>query len=110
MRTAFFASLIASTLLLAACSSGPSESDIKSLLESEVKQLSDALGQMGGADMSDMLKVDIHSVKIHSCEVVRDDVYNCDIEVDATAPVVGRSTDRSQITLAKSDDGWVQAR
>ncbi|TVP91925.1 MAG: hypothetical protein EA348_02980 [Pseudomonadaceae bacterium] len=109
-KTIYVPMLLAATLLLAACSSGPSESDIQALLESEINKMSAAMGELGGDEMSDMLKVDIHSVKIHSCEEERTDVYLCDVEIDATSPLGGRSTERSMIMLAKSDDGWIQAQ
>ncbi len=102
--------LLTSTLLLAACSSGPSESDIKALLEAELDKMSSMVSEIGGESMSDMLKVEIHDVIIHGCEEERSDVYRCDVEVDATAPVLGRSVERSEILLAKSDNGWIQAR
>ena len=102
--------LIASTLVISACSSGPSESDIKALLESEVDKMTAMVGELGGSSMSEMLKVDIHKVTIHRCEEERSDVYRCDVEVDATAPITGRSVERSEIVLAKSDNGWIQAR
>ncbi len=109
-KTLYGALLIASTLALSACSSGPSESDIKALLESEVDKMTAMVGELGGEKMSDMLKVDIHKVTIHSCEEERNDVYLCDVEVEATSPMTGRSVERSEILLAKSDDGWIQAR
>ncbi|MEH6499699.1 MAG: hypothetical protein V7751_09965 [Pseudoalteromonas distincta] len=111
MKKAIYgALLLGSTLLLSACSSGPSEKDVKALLEAQMEQMSAMLGELGGESMSGMLKVEIHDVTLHSCEEERTDVYRCDVEVDATAPVVGRSVQRSEILMAKSKDGWIQAQ
>ncbi|SDU30461.1 hypothetical protein [Halopseudomonas salegens] len=110
MKKVIYGALLASTVLLSACSSGPSESDIKALLEAEMEKMSAMIGELGGDSMSDMLEVEIHKVTIHSCEEERSDVYRCDVEVDATAPVTGRSVERAEIVLAKSDDGWIQAQ
>lgn len=111
MKKAIYgALLLASTVLLSACSGGPSENDIKALLEAELDKMSAMVSELGGDSMSDMLKVEIHNVTIHSCEEERNDVYRCDVEVDATAPVIGRSVERSEILLAKSDNGWIQAQ
>lgn len=110
MKKAIYgALLLGSTFLLSACSSGPSENDIKALLESQMDKMSAMIGEVGGDSMSGMLKVDIHKVTIHTCEEERTDVYRCDVEVDATAPVLGRSVQRSEMLLAKSESGWIQA-
>lgn len=108
-KVIYGALLLASTVLLSACSSGPSENDIKALLEAQMDKMSAMVSDLGGDSMSGMLKVEIHNVTIHSCEEERTDVYRCDVEVDATAPVIGRSVERSEILLAKSDGGWIQA-
>lgn len=111
MKKAIYgALLLGSTLLLSACSSGPSERDVKALIEAQLEQMSAMLGEMGGESMSGMLKVEIHDVTLHGCEEERTDVYRCDVEVDATAPLVGRSVERSEILLAKSKDGWIQTQ
>lgn len=110
MKRSICGALLASTLLLSACSNGPSESDIEALLETELEKMSALVSELGGDSMSDMLKVEVHNVTIHSCEEERDDVFRCDVEVDATAPVIGRSVERSEILLAKSDSGWIQAQ
>ena len=109
-KAIYGALLLGSSLLLSACSSGPSEDDVKTLLEAQMNQMSAMLGEIGGESMSGMLKVDIHAVTIHSCEEQRTNVYLCDIDVDATTPIAGRSMQRSEVLMAKSKDGWVPAQ
>ncbi len=111
MKKAIYgALLLGSSLLLSACSSGPSENDVKALLEAQMNQMSTMMGEIGGESMSGMLKVDIHGVTIHSCEEQRTNVYLCDVDVDATRPIAGRSVQRSEVLMAKSKDGWVPAQ
>lgn len=98
MKKAIYgAFLLCSSLLLSACSSGPSEDDVKTLLEAQMNQMSGMLGEIGGENMSSMLKVNIHAVTIHSCEEQRTNVYLCDVDVDATTPITGRSVQRSEV-------------
>ncbi len=101
--------LAAATALIAACSGAPSENDIETLLQSETAKLSKMMESIGGEAAKSMTPV-IHHIKINSCDKVRDEVYTCNIDIDATAPIVGRSVENTEITLAKTSDGWVPAR
>lgn len=93
-----------SLVLLTACSKGPSDSEVKAVLQAEVDKLAN-LTSFAGLDM----KVELHKVTVHGCEEARTDVYRCDVEVDSTAPIVGRSVERTNIMLAKTGAGWIPA-
>ena len=102
--------LAVSAITLTACSGGHSEGDIQAMMEKELEQTNSAVTSMVGADMANAMRTEIHDVTLHGCDEVRDDVYSCDVEVDLTAPIVGRNVQRSSITLAETDAGWTVTR
>lgn len=102
--------IAAAAIALSACSGAPSESDIKAMMEAELEQTSTMLKGIAGNGMADAMRTDIHDVTLHGCDEIRDEVYRCDVEVDVTAPLVGRNVQRSNITLAKTDAGWTATR
>lgn len=101
--------VVAATILITACSGAPSENDLEALLQAETAKLSKMMASIGGDAAKSMTPV-IHDVKINKCKKVRDDVYTCNVDVDATAPIVGRNVDNTDLTVAKTSDGWVPVR
>lgn len=101
--------MLAATALVAGCSDAPSEKDIATLLQAETEKLSKMMVSIGGDALKSMTPT-IHNVKINRCNKVRDEVYTCNIDVDSTAPIIGRSVENTELTLAKTSDGWMPAR
>lgn len=100
--------LVASVLLaLAGCSGEPSESDIAGAFDVSLAQASAAATQMAGKDVAERFRVQVHSVKKLGCAEADDGGYRCDVTVDSTAPIVGRTTQTSTIRLREGDEGWL---
>ncbi len=99
------APLIASAFIFG-CSKGPSESDIKSVMEKNIEEFNSLIPRALGGNM----KFEIHEVISHGCKEDKADVYTCDIEVDMTAPVVGRNKDRSNVEFVKRNGEWHTAK
>lgn len=102
--------IISTAAALSACSGGPSEGDIKALMEAEADQANNMVRSLAGSSASPSMQTTIHDVTVHECAEVRDDVYRCDVEVDVTAPLVGRTTQRSNLVVRETDAGWTYSR
>lgn len=91
-----------SICFLAACSDGPSESDIESVMQKNF----DDFSKLVPAGLGQNMKFEIHEVISHGCEVKSENIYVCDVEIDMSAPMVGRKKDRSKVDFTKKDDKW----
>lgn len=93
---------LAVLLLLAGCTAGPSEQDIQQAVAGQYAALNGFMGNLtNGAAMAEL-----HSVEKVGCEKARDNVYVCDVVIDSTAPLVGRSKTTQQLTMMRTRDGW----
>jgi len=98
--------------ILTGCSSEPSGSDIEKAIQTSVGQAQ----QMANSSQEGKMLTEafgsttIHAVKKLGCVQAQGQPgYRCDIELDATAPLVGRTKTTSTIRLVKGSDGWVIA-
>lgn len=106
------AGAFAAVALLAACSSEPSEGDLKQALETKMEEVNKEMaGTMtalsGKADPS--LKVELHSVKKVGCKESPKGGYFCDLEVDMSAPLQGRVKQVANHRFVKGSNGWVMS-
>lgn len=88
---------------LAACSSGPSESEIKSLIDREIKPVMEmqwrALEALGGA------KTTLDDVKKLACKADGDAAYKCDVELQISSG--GKKESKAvPIRFVKTSSGW----
>jgi hypothetical protein len=98
--------------VLSACSGEPSAADIKSafernILESEqaAAQAMRALGGSGAVKPGSGGKV--HEVKKIGCKQGSDGAsYNCTVEVDLEAMMVGRQKKTASVVVVKDSQGW----
>jgi hypothetical protein len=101
-----FATLIPSLLLvlaLAGCSGEPSSGDIEKVVKADVEKVN--------RQVPESMKTEVHAVKKISCVEAKESAgYNCDVEIDVTAPMVGRNKSVGQIRMVKGSDGWVATR
>ncbi|WLP93979.1 hypothetical protein [Psychrobacter sp. M13] len=106
--------LLVLTPLVAACSNGPSESDVEGLIQGQYDQansmMDDVMAQAGNAEMvkamSGMIpKLD--KVENVSCDVAEgDNTYLC--SADVTQTIDGNSrTDKGNFKVKDSDGKWV---
>jgi len=92
--------------LLAACSSGPNQDDIRAAYIKQIDQAKANAEKMAGAGAATGLFGDqfaqarslADSIKLIGCKSDGDHAYACDIEIQGN----GRA-----IRMAKGDDGWV---
>jgi hypothetical protein len=85
-------------LLLTACGSEPSESDISTLFKTELDK------QMAMIPIASM-RVEFHGLKKESCAKAGE-IWQCVITIDATQPMLGRNSRTSTVSLIKGDHGW----
>ena len=101
-----FATLVTSLLLvvgLAGCSGEPSSGDIEKVVKADVEKVNQ--------QVPESMKTEVHAVKKISCVEAKESAgYNCDVEIDVTAPMVGRNKSVGQIRMVKGSDGWVATR
>lgn len=95
-------------LVLAGCSKGPSSADVEALIRAEsenITQQMEALGGAFGGDLARAITPEVHSVHVIGCEEVRHNVYRCDLEIDATRPMIGRKSEVTQMEFVRLKDG-----
>ena len=100
---------------LAGCSGEPSEADIKAAFEKDMaktaQSLDDAgkmLGGVGKALTDSLGKMELHAVKKIGCAEAKDAPgFVCDVEVDMTVPLAGRSKEMATARFVKGPEGWV---
>jgi len=101
--------LIPASLFIAGCSGEPSEADILALYEAEVVRANEQMINLGGEQAANLLgKSELHSVTRLACkEADQANGYYCDVEVDMSVPLIGRTKQIRTQRFVKSDDGWV---
>ena len=106
VRHARSATVISSLLLalaLAGCSGEPSSGDIEKVVKADVEKVNE--------QVPESMKTEVHAVKKISCVEAKESAgYNCDVEIDVTAPLVGRNKSVGQIRMVKGSDGWVASK
>lgn len=99
------------TALLAGCSGEPSSGDVEQAVKASVEASNQQLNKLGGNLVPAGLKTEVHAVKKVGCAKAEGSAgFNCDVEVDATAPIVGRSKQLQQLRFVKGEEGWQVAR
>lgn len=105
-------------LLLSGCLGEPSETDLRSAVEKSLHQESAALNKAGealgeaGKTLTDMLTgKELHGVRKIGCVSAQNAPgYVCDVELDMTVPVAGRSRETISARFVKGPDGWVMIK
>ena len=93
-------------VMLSACSSEPSSSDVDKVVRSSVEQAARQLGGFGGFD-----KVKVHDVQKLGCKSEGSGAaFVCDVEVDSTTAAGLRAKRVSQLRLIKGSDGCTTTR
>jgi hypothetical protein len=99
MRIRLLATLFASTALLAACSSEPSESDINTA----VREFYSHNGVLGSVQVNKV-------TKLQCVEEQGASSYVCDVQVNITKSFLGHAERPSDLTskvrMLKTDNGW----
>jgi outer membrane murein-binding lipoprotein Lpp len=95
------------TLALTGCSGEPSSSDIEKAVKANIDQVNKQMQEMGGP-LGNKMQTEVHEIKKIGCAKAEDNAgYNCDVEMDMTAPMIGRNKSVGKLRLVKGSDGWV---
>ena len=93
---------------IAGCSanSGPSNAEVEDAVRANFNTYNEQVKAMEGG-MFGNVEVAVHGVKSLGCKsAISANGYTCDVEVDATVPMAGRSKGVSEIHLVKAASGW----
>lgn len=115
MKFILTGALLAVSLFAVGCSGEPSEVDIKAAFEKDMAKTAQTLDDAGkmfggvGKALTDSLgKTQLHAVKKIGCTEAKDAPgFVCDVEVDMTVPLTGRSKEMTTVRFVKGPDGWV---
>lgn len=92
-----------SLVTLTACSSAPSDGEIKSAIDKQMQADKKALGKL--AD-NDMFNVEIKNVKKIGCKESGEKAFMCDVELFVSKNGVENKGVRT-MKFVKASDGWV---
>lgn len=102
-----FITTLAGIALLAACSKEPSQQDIETLMQAQFNQANQNIQSLSGGLLGDSINTELHSIKKLNCKKEGEgNAYLCDVEVDATAPLLGRTQNTTQIRLVEAEGEW----
>lgn len=99
-------------LAITACSSEPSDSDIKTAvgnqMKAEAKAMAEMLGSRAGREEEELLK-NIKNMKKIGCKADGDNAYKCDVELEVTR---SGTTNKGVIPMrfVKGSDGWMASK
>lgn len=97
--------VLAGTVLLSACSGEPSESDLQRAVEGQYNTFNASTRSMGVTAAASQFTV--HGVKKVGCKKgATPKEYACDVEVDVTVPLIGRSKSVKNLRLQDKGDAW----
>ena len=103
--------MLGSAMLLVACGGEPSESDIRAVMEKDIKLANEQMSSLGSAlGTGTKMETKLHSVKKIGCKADGDKAYLCDVEMDVEAPLVGRRKAVAPMRLIKASEGWAITR
>ena len=90
-------------LLLGACSSEPSNEDLKQAFSTANRQGTDTIKNLTGINIG----TEINSVTKISCKSVeKSTAFRCDYQLEATVPILGRQTTTASDSFIKTNEGW----
>ncbi len=95
-------------VVLAGCNSEPSETDITQAVQKNIDAANAQIQKMAGSALrTDGFMTKLNSLRKISCDQTgKGNQYNCQAEVDITAPFVGERKSVTRISLVKDNDGW----
>lgn len=104
--------------LLAGCLGEPSDKDLYVAVEKSLNQDTAVLSEAGkalgdaGKTLTDLLvKKELHAVKKIGCVSAQNAPgYVCDVELDLTVPVMGRTKETISARFVNGPDGWVMVK
>lgn len=95
--------LLVGSLLLTACSSGPSEQDIQQAIEANYQKINQ-FGSMLGMQKN---MIDLKHVEKIGCQQAREHVYRCDLVIEGNNMLLGDQKETSSLLFMQTKEGWV---
>jgi len=90
---------------LAACSSGPSDADIKQAIQKTVDTTNESVKKMTGMEIPANMRTELLSAKKLGCTDAGGNAYTCDVEVEIKS-VAGVVKQPTKLRMVKGSDGW----
>lgn len=98
---------VAVALSLAACSAGPSSSDVESAIQDELDRLNEQVESLAGRRMAAELgKYELTAFELVGCEPAGE-AYQCDIVYSMQTPMMPFNDKAVSVRMRESDRGWV---
>ena len=109
-----WAGVAVAALVLAGCSSEPSNADIEKAVQASVQQSQEAMGKLAdgnpqAAGMAKAFQAKVHSVNKIGCKSDGDKAYKCDVELDMETGLTGRKKQTVPVRMVKGSEGWTMA-
>jgi hypothetical protein len=107
MKSSRIAIVISMCAGLSACGGEPSESDIRSAMETSLDQSITALAGAAGTPAGDEARKQSQIVGVSKvgCQKDGDSAYKCDVTVEAKS-MLGQQKNTTSARLVKTSDGW----
>jgi hypothetical protein len=97
--------LILTLLMCTGCSTEPSEADLVKATHIQYDDFNSYTQKLMGR-VAPESQFTVHSVKKINCKLTEPNGYSCDVEVDITAPGIGRYKSVKNIQLTAVESGW----
>jgi hypothetical protein len=95
--------IMASAVLLTACSGTPSQADIEQAYRYEVEQVNQMTARLGGGSLA----IQVDAVKKLDCQKPdQHDRYRCQVEIETTMPFLGNRRESTELILTSTERGW----
>lgn len=103
------AAVLGAAFLLAGCSSEPSNDDVVSAIKSAIEQSNAQVAKVGGNNpLANSMKIEFIGARKISCTPVEGakEKFNCDVEVETKAAMVGQQKVTKTVPFVKDGDDW----
>lgn len=99
-------------IALCGCSGEPSSSDVDRAVKATVDAENQQMKKLyGGKLVTNSMLTKVNEVKKIGCSTAQGSSgFNCDVEMDVSAPLVGKQKRIVQMRFVKSSDGWQVTR
>ncbi|MGE0030879.1 MAG: hypothetical protein AB7T20_07145 [Steroidobacteraceae bacterium] len=98
-------------VVISACGGEPTESDLQLAFQTSVgkaQAMAYALTVPRSLpELGNLAETELHDVRKLGCQRAKDVAgYVCEVEVDVTAPLIGRTTQIGTVRMVRGTDGW----
>lgn len=92
---------------LTACSSGPSNDDVRKAVELSLEESTQSMQQMGGSAAAGM-SFKLEEFEVLGCsEAPSGETYDCDVKLSMDTPLMPVRNKVTRLSMREADSGWV---